>query len=203
MDISKTVAPKSEQLNADDLIGGPITITITRVTGKEESADQPVSIWFEGDNGKPYKPCKSMRRVMWMMWGKETDAYAGKSLTLYRDPAVIFGKDNVGGIRISHMTDIDRPVVLALTVSKAKRAPYTVKPLAKPSAPTPQNEAILAFAEMAAKGGMAAFTAFWNSPDGKAGRDVIRPHMDRIKEIALAADAAALDDPATGEQDNE
>ena len=193
MDMSKTVAPKSDQINADDMIGGPITITVTRVTGNEGNAEQPVNIWFAGDNGKPYRPCKSMRRVLLAVWGPDASIYEGRSMTLYRDPSVRFGGMEVGGIRISHMTDIERPVVLALTASKAKRAPYTVKPLAKPSAPTKESEAILAFAEMAAAGGMAAFTAFWNSPDGKAGRDVIRPHMDRIKEIALAADALAQD----------
>lgn len=62
-DLSQTIAPKSDQLNADDLIGGPRTIKVTRVSAMKEP-DQPIAIYFEGDNGKPYKPGKSMRRVL-------------------------------------------------------------------------------------------------------------------------------------------
>ena len=63
VDMSQFVAPKSDQLNADDLIAGPRTIRIRGVRGTE-NPEQPVSVYFEGDDGKPYKPCKSMRRVM-------------------------------------------------------------------------------------------------------------------------------------------
>jgi hypothetical protein len=62
LDLSKTIAPRSDQLNADDLIGGPRTITITGV--KLVAEDQPVAISFDNDEGKPWKPCKSMRRVL-------------------------------------------------------------------------------------------------------------------------------------------
>ena len=59
----ESIAPKSNQLNADDLIGGrSITIKITKVSGV--AGEQPICINYEGDNGKPYYPCKSMRRVL-------------------------------------------------------------------------------------------------------------------------------------------
>ena len=70
-DLAKTIEPKSDQLNADDLIAGPRTIVITAVRANAGSAEQPVSISFEGDDGKPYKPCKSMRRVMVHVWGPD------------------------------------------------------------------------------------------------------------------------------------
>ena len=122
-------APKTDQLNADSLIGGPITVTITAVRANEGSAEQPVSISYEGDGGKPYKPCKSMRRVMVHCWGADAKAYIGRSLTLYCDPNVQFGGMKVGGIRISHMTHLDEPKIMALTATKAKRANFTVQPL--------------------------------------------------------------------------
>ncbi|MFH5927453.1 hypothetical protein [Roseomonas xinghualingensis] len=128
MDMSTTVAPKSNQLNADDLIAGPRTITITKVSGTG-NGDQPVAVSFEGDNSKPYLPCKSMRRVMIAAWGPDAAQYVGRAMTLYRDARVAFGGMEVGGIRISHMSHIEREMVMALTVTKAKRAPYTVKPL--------------------------------------------------------------------------
>jgi hypothetical protein len=48
-----TIAPKSDQLNADDLIGRSLTIKVTKVALCGE-ADQPIAVHYEGDNGKPY-----------------------------------------------------------------------------------------------------------------------------------------------------
>lgn len=127
-DMSKVIVPKSDQINADDLISGPITITIKGVDIRP-GTEQPVSIFFEGDNGKPWRPCKSMSRVLVAAWGADAKQYAGRSVTLYRDPKVKWGGMEVGGIRISHLSHIDRDMVMALTATKGKRAPHTVKPL--------------------------------------------------------------------------
>lgn len=129
VDMTQFVIPKSDQLNADDLIGGPRTITVTAVKANEGSAEQPVSIFFDGDNGKPYKPCKSMRRVMVHVWGADAKNYIGRSMTLYCDPNVQFGGMKVGGIRISHMSHMEKAQTMALTATKSKRAPFTVQPL--------------------------------------------------------------------------
>lgn len=125
--LRSTIEPKSDQLNADDLIGTSKTITVTAV--KSGTPDQPVTIHYEGDNGRPYKPCKSMRRVLIHLWGDDGRKWAGQSMTLYCDPEVKFGGVKVGGIRISHMTGIDKPVDVALTVTRGKRAPYKIEPL--------------------------------------------------------------------------
>jgi len=125
--LRSTIEPKSDQLNADDLIGTTKTITVTAV--KSGTPDQPVTINYEGDNGRPYKPCKSMRRVLIHLWGDDGRQWAGQSMTLYCDPEVKFGGVKVGGIRISHMTGIERPVDVALTVTRGKRAPYKIEPL--------------------------------------------------------------------------
>lgn len=135
VDMSHFIAPKSDQINSDDLIGGPLTITVTRVSANEGSPEQPINIGFDNDDGKPFRPCKSMRRVMVHIWGADASKYVGRSMTLYRDPKVQFGGMQVGGIRISHMSHIpedklsDGRVQMALTASKAKRAPYAVFPL--------------------------------------------------------------------------
>ncbi len=128
-DISGTIAPKSDQLNSDDLLAGPRTIRITRVTADPGSAEQPVSVFYEGDGGKPWKPCKSMRRVLIACWGADASVFPGRGATLYRDPAVTWGGLEVGGIRVSHLSHIEQPVTLALTATKKARKPYTVKPL--------------------------------------------------------------------------
>ena len=130
-----TIHPKSDQLNADDLVGGrTMTIRITKVD--IGMAEQPVAVHFDGDGGKPYKPGKSMRRVMVHIWGDDANLYAGRSMTLYRDDAVKFGADPVGGIRISHMSHLERVTTIALTETKAKRKPFTVRPLVQETKPT-------------------------------------------------------------------
>lgn len=134
VDMSATIEPKSDQLNADDLITGPRTITITRVSGNEGNVEQPVNVYFEGDGNKPFRPCKSMRRVMVKVWGADASKYAGKAMTIYRDPKVKWGGLEVGGIRISHMSDIDTKVVMSLTESRKARKPYTIMPLDKAQA---------------------------------------------------------------------
>lgn len=128
MDITHTIVPKSDQLNADSFMGGPKTYTVAKVTANEGSADQPINIYFEGEP-LVFRPCKSMRRVIVKIWGPDASKYAGSSMTLYRDPKVKWGGMEVGGIRISHMTGLEKAEVMALTETRAARKPYTVKPL--------------------------------------------------------------------------
>jgi len=127
MNLTNTIIPKSDQLNADDLIAGPITIRISAV--EAGSNEQPISIRYDGDNGRPWKPCKSMRRVLVSAWGSEGAAYVGRRLTLYCDKTITFGADTLGGIRISHASDITEPMEIALTVKRGKRKPFRVEPL--------------------------------------------------------------------------
>ena len=143
VDMSNFIAPRSDQLNADDLIAGPLTITISKVRASEGTPEQPVEVHIEGSN-KPYKPCKSMRRVMVSLWGADASQYVGRSMTLYRDPEVQFGGMKVGGIRIGEMSHIDKDAQLVLTASKTKRAPFVVKKMkAQVSPPPPQEPAAL------------------------------------------------------------
>lgn len=132
-DMSAVITPKSDQKNADDFLAGPMTIKITEVR-ITPGTEQPVSIHFAGDEGKPWKCCKSMSRVLVFAWGPDARKYIGRSVTLYRDPSVKWAGMEVGGIRISHMSDIDAPITMALTATKGSRKPYTVRVLevAKP-----------------------------------------------------------------------
>lgn len=125
VDVFETIAAKSDQQNADDYVGGPKTVTVADV--KLPGGDQPMHLHLVEFPGKPYKPAKTMRRVLVNIWGPETAAWAGRKLTLYRDDSVTFGGETVGGIRISHMSHIDKPV--KVMVDRRKRAYATVFPL--------------------------------------------------------------------------
>lgn len=125
MDLSKTIIPKSDQLNADDLISGSKTIKIRNIKGGEDDA-QPVSIYFYGDNNKPFKPCKSMRRVLVQLWGSDSLVFHGRRLTIYRDDTVKWAGVETGGIRISHASHILESTRVLVTASKNKRVPMTI-----------------------------------------------------------------------------
>lgn len=140
MDMTPTLAAKSNQLTSDDLIAGPLTIVVTKVTAG--SSEQPVAISYDGDQGKPWYPCKSMRRVLVAAWGADAKVYIGRSMTLFRDPEVSYGGIKVGGIRVSHLSDLDGPLSIALTVTRQKRAPYKVQPLAKAAQADPAAAAL-------------------------------------------------------------
>jgi len=131
MTLLDTIIPKSDQLNFDDLMSEPITV---RVVGLAMgSAEQPVEVKIvRADNGaelRPWKPCKSMRRVLIAAWGSKGKTWIGQSATLFGDKGVVYGGVKVGGIRVSHLSGISEPLVISLTVTRAKRTPYTVLPL--------------------------------------------------------------------------
>lgn len=136
MDILDTVKPKSDQLNADDLLFDPITVRIERVEIK--GGDQPVDIYISGGH-KPYRPSKSMRRVLISCFGRDKDAWVGQSVTLYRDPSVRFGRDAVGGIKISHATGLTSKASLSLTASRGKKVLHVVEPLYVESVAYPED----------------------------------------------------------------
>jgi len=147
MDITKTTEAKSDQQNFDDYLGGPKTVTVTEV--KAGSAEQPVEVHLKEFPGKPYKPSKSMRRVLVACWGADAANYVGRQITLYGDPTVKFGGQVVGGIRIAELSHLEKPVTVSLTVTRGKRAPFVVKPLkvAQKPAQTPVWVDLVAAAE--------------------------------------------------------
>lgn len=128
MDLSKTIIPKSDQLNADDLISGAKTIKIRDIKGGADEA-QPVCIYFYGDNNKPFKPCKSMRRVLVQLWGAESSVFHGRRLTIYRDDTVKWAGVEIGGIRISHASHIPADTRVLVTTAKNNRKPMVIEVL--------------------------------------------------------------------------
>jgi len=129
MDVSTAIQAKSDQLNSIDLAGGPVTVRIVDV--KQGNADQPVNIITDVFGpSRPFKPSKTVLRVLVAGWNAtDTTTWVGQSLTLYRDPAVRWAGEQVGGIRVSAMTNLAKPLVIALPTSKGKTAKSTITPL--------------------------------------------------------------------------
>lgn len=145
--ILASIVPKSDQLTADDLLAGPMTVTIAGVSAG--TAEQPVNVRLHGE-ARVYRPCKTMRRVLVHLWSDDGHAWIGRRMTLVHDPEVKFGGVKVGGIRISHMSDIPAAASIAVTLSKAggqaKKGVVTIQPMAAVKAtsaprPAPQDSA--------------------------------------------------------------
>lgn len=156
-DISDTLAPKSDQLDAVDLLGGPQTFTITEVS--KGNAEQPVQIGL-AEFPRVWRPGKSMRRVLAACWGTDAAKWVGRRVTLYCDESVMFGSDVVGGTRISHLSHIDKAKKVPLLVKRGKSATFTVQPL--PDAPaTPAAPPEPTAEEVAACVDRAELAAMW------------------------------------------
>ena len=124
-DLSSTVIAKSDQLNADELID-PITITVTRVD-KVSAKDQPIHIHSEGI--QPFKPCLTMRRMLIAAWGKYKNEWIGRSMVLYCDPEVMWAGKEQGGVRVSHVSDIEKPISKMLAVTRGRKKLFTLLPI--------------------------------------------------------------------------
>lgn len=184
MDISTTTAPKSDQQNFDDYIAGPKTVTVSEV--RAGTPEQPVEIHLVEYPGRPFKPSKTARRVLVAAWGADASEYAGRRMTLYGDPTVKFGGATVGGIRISALSHIEKPLTLSLTTTRGKRAPVTIQPLAQTVAPLEQHLDALNTATT-----LPALQAAWQAAGqaGVAGNpQVIAAKDARKAELAKAVD---------------
>lgn len=145
MDITDALAPTSDQLDAIELVE-PRTFTIApggRLGNREGKTVAEVAL---ADFPRVWRPSKGMLDVLAKVWGKNGSEWVGRSLTLYNDPEVTFGKDKVGGIRISHMTHIDKPqtVMIRGRGRGARPIKWQVQPLVvadvAPEQPSPTAE---------------------------------------------------------------
>ena len=164
--------PRSDQWNADDFVGGPQTFTIAGV--KEGAAEQPYDIELVEGEGRVWRPPLTVLRLLIAGWTNETDAWIGRRVTLYRDETIPFGAEIVGGIRVSHMSNLPdgKPVREKLTKQRGRRALHTVQPLPDvapaPTAPTA--------ADVAACTDVDQLRAMW-----PAASDEIRAHITARK----------------------
>lgn len=194
-DVTKAIQAKSDQLNADDLIGGPITIKVTDVN--VQTGDQPIAVSYAGDNGRPWKPCKTAARCLAAIWGANAAQWVGMSCTIYNDPTVTWAGAAVGGIRVSHMEGLDKPRSLQLAKTRGKKGAVTIQPLriettTTDDTPAPDNTAALKAARDAAKKGSEVFRKWWT--DNADMRDAAKTIMDELKKTASDADAAMVPD---------
>lgn len=153
MDLSRTIIAKSDQLNADDLISGPRTFTVAEV--REGDAEQPVSIVLkEWPGNRPFKPSKTVMRLLVAAWGAESNDWPPNAqMTLFRDASVKWAGQAIGGIRVSHLSHINKQLKVALQESKGKKVLHTINPLpaSAPPAPVVDEETVARLADLRAE----------------------------------------------------
>lgn len=127
LDISDTIISNSDQLNADDIMSGTKTVTITGAS--RGTPEQPLNLDIKEFPGKQFRPSKTVRRILVAAWGSDAMQYIGKSMTIYRDPKVRWAGKEVGGIRVSALSHIDKTMQLSLSESQGKSSQHTIAPL--------------------------------------------------------------------------
>lgn len=179
MDLTDTIAPTSDQLDAVDLLTGPRTFTIESVS--KGSIEQPVNIHL-AEFARVWRPGKSMRRVLVAIWGADGTKYVGRRLTLYCDPTVQFGGAEVGGTRISHMSHLDKPKTVSLLVTRGRSAPFRVQPLRDDPPSSPEVSLVLRIEQ--------AIAAFKN---GGVTQEQLQKRLGKSAEDWTAGDVADLE----------
>lgn len=178
-----TAEPRSDQWNADDFIGGPRTFTIAGV--KPGTAEQKYDVELVEGEGRVWRPPVTMLRLLMAAWGDETDVWIGRRVTLHRDEKVQFGPDAVGGIRVSHMSDLPggKRFATKVTVKRGKRDTVKVDPLTE-AAVQPLSRALPTPEDIAGATDRDALTDMWRQfPDGHPARAAIEA---RVAELGTA-----------------
>jgi hypothetical protein len=122
-----TIEKKTDQLNYEDFLGG-VTRIVTIAGVKAGTKEQQYDIAIEGDQ-RVWRPAVTVLKLLVAAWSDEATAWTGRSAELYGDPDVTFGREKVGGIRVSRLSHIDAPVTANLTETRGKRKLHTVDPL--------------------------------------------------------------------------
>ncbi len=122
-----TTQARSDQINAADLLGGPLVCRITDIelTG---SAEQPISIYVDA-HPQPWKPSKTSRRVLAACWSDvEPSQWVGRYVILRNDETVKWAGEAVGGIRSSHLSHIDGVKTIMVNTTRGKKGAQRVEP---------------------------------------------------------------------------
>jgi hypothetical protein len=190
-DLTESITPRSDQLNAEDMLTGPRTFTISEV--RKGSAEQPWDFHLVESPGKPFRPSKTVLRILATAWGKDASVFVGRRMTLYRDPTVKWGGQEVGGIRVSHLSHITKPLKLALTETKGKRSQHTVNPLPDAPAPTQAAQAAPTVDELIDAAQKAGGDDELNRIARKAVAALAGADLDAVKSVVTARRAELKD----------
>lgn len=141
-ELQQCAAAKSDQIDADNLIGG-ITMDVTiKAVQRGPSNEQPLQLVLE-ETDKFYRPSKTYRRALIGCFGDEPAGWIGKRLRLVRNPDTMFGGVKVGGVEVSHAS-IEAPMVFMLQAKRGKKSAVSIDVIPAPQKPTPMPQEVKA-----------------------------------------------------------
>jgi hypothetical protein len=122
------IKKNTDQLNYEDFLGGVTrTVTIAKVEKGRKEAQYDIAI--EGDD-RYWRPPATVLKLLKLAFGDNAEDWIGKRATLYGDPEVKApGGKKVGGIRVSHLSHIDKPLVASLSITRGQTGTFTIQPL--------------------------------------------------------------------------
>lgn len=135
-----------EYITAAELVGKTPTLTIQKVTlekveslkGDEDSAtkmkDRIIVYFAEGRSGRGWLLNRTNAEALKEMWGRETDQWLGKRVTLMTQ-SVRVGKKMEPGIRVKGSPELTQPLTFDLKLPRKKAIPMTLLPTGKTPAP--------------------------------------------------------------------
>jgi hypothetical protein len=175
-----TIEKKTDQLNYEDFLGG-VTRIVTIAGVKAGTKEQQYDIAIEGDK-RVWRPAVTVLKLLVAAWGDDATEWVGRRALLYGDPTITFGRERVGGIRVSHLSHIAETVTANLTETRGKRKIHTVEPLADaPAVPTE--------ADVQASTDTETLRSWWKHAHLQS---AIKARVDELK--------AAAQDPGAGDQ---
>jgi hypothetical protein len=122
-----TIEKKTDQLNYEDFLGGITRIvTIAGVTAGTKEQQYDIAI---EDDTRVWRPAVTVLKLLVAAWTDEAKLWTGRRAELYGDPDIMFGRDKVGGIRVSRLSHIDAPLAVSLTETRGRKKTHTIQPL--------------------------------------------------------------------------
>ena len=141
-ELIQAVAAKSDQIDADNLIGG-ITMDVTiKSVQRGPSNEQPVQLVLN-ETDKFYRPSKTFRRALIGCFGDDPANWVGQRIRLVRNPDTTFGGVKVGGIEVSHAS-IPAPIVLMLSTKRGKKTAVSIDVIPPVAQPVPMPDHVKA-----------------------------------------------------------
>lgn len=142
---------KGDFIAAVEFDGKQPTLTIDHVKvvdlegedGKVKS--RPVVYFRETKRG--WVLCKTTAQALAAMFGAETDAWTGKTVTLFSDMVQV-GRERKPGIRVKGSPTLAKPVTFELRLPRKKPQKVTLVPTGKKAEPDPMPGSLEEVAEI-------------------------------------------------------
>ena len=123
----------SKYISAADLQGRDINVTISQVIMEDLGDENKPVVYFAGGQ-KGWV----LNRINWesvaFLHGPETDSWAGKTITLYNDPTIMFGNKRTGGIRVRPQTQAAAIQSVTTSAARSLRRPSPAPAPTRPGA---------------------------------------------------------------------